>query len=76
VGETCAGLKSGATAAEQLPDVLPLATVRPRAASRWTPSRSVGRPWPRAYPANADVLTSTTNDVKTVVPAGAGVGKI
>jgi len=39
----------------------------------------------RAYPANctadipypyADVLTGTTNDVKTVVPAGAGVGKI
>jgi len=39
----------------------------------------------RAYPANctadipypyADVLTATTNDVKTIVPAGAGVGKI
>jgi pectate lyase len=39
----------------------------------------------RAYPANcvaeipysySEVLTSTTNDVKTVVPAGAGVGKI
>ena len=39
----------------------------------------------RAYPANctADIpysyssaLTGTTNDVKTVVPAGAGVGKI
>jgi pectate lyase len=39
----------------------------------------------RAYPANctadipypySDVLTTTTNDVKTVVPRGAGVGKI
>ena len=39
----------------------------------------------RAYPANctADIpysyssaLTGTTNDVKTVVPAGAGVGKV
>jgi pectate lyase len=39
----------------------------------------------RAYPANctadipytySDVLTNTTNDVKTLVPAAAGVGKI